>query len=224
MLMNTESKVRFDLPDKGSVDLTQETDFPSNGNVLLRVEPEKELVFKLHLRIPPYAEGATLQVGDGPVMPVEKGDFAVIEREWHPGDCVRLDLPFPVTIHANQDVAAVQRGPLVYAYFQKAQNDPVIFLGRRGVYPDDVLLHLDPADPCAGIQETPAREGLLGPGLLVPGYRKAKAPIFAGTAGNAQLDGQTEDLFSLLPFANQGALRGDYQVFMYYQKPPESID
>jgi DUF1680 family protein len=51
---------------------------------------------------------------------MEKG-YAVIEREWEPGDTVELSLPMPVRavvcdprVADNRGKAALQRGPLVY--------------------------------------------------------------------------------------------------------------
>jgi len=79
-------------------------------------------------------------------------------------------------------------------------------------------MHCDPAHLDGGVQETAAPPDLLGPGLLVPGYIKSRAPMFAGASGNAQLDAQQDAHLLLLPFVNQGAVRGDYQVFMNYQR------
>jgi DUF1680 family protein len=217
VLLYTASQANFDLPGGNSLSLSQETDFPSTGEVILRVEPSRPAAFPLHLRIPPYASGATVQVGGGDSHPAPAGDFLVLEREWQPGDLVRLSLPFPVTCQANQDVAALTRGPLVYAYFQKAQPDDAIYLGRRGRYPDDIVLQIDPERPGASIEEKPAPENLLGPALWLPGAVSPKAPMFATPAANRQLDGRLEEPVVLLPFANQGALRGDFSVFLSYK-------
>lgn len=213
--MYTESQVRFDTP---GVVIRQETSFPSSGEVVLTVSPDQPTRFKLHLRIPPYASGAAIRVGSDPANPAAPGTFVVIERLWQPGDTVHLSMPFSVTAQANEHVAALVRGPLVYGYFQKTQPDPVMFLGRRGVFPEDVVMHCDPAHLDGAVQETAAPPDLLGPGLLVPGYIKSRAPMFAGASGNAQLDAQQDAHLLLLPFVNQGAVRGDYQVFMNYQR------
>ncbi|MBC8444735.1 MAG: hypothetical protein H8D77_01280, partial [Chloroflexi bacterium] len=46
-----------------------------------------------------------------------------------------------------------------------------------------------------------------------------RAPMFASAAANAQLADPQEQSFLLLPFANQGAIRGEYGVFVDYLRP-----
>ena len=219
VLMYTESQSILQPSGLPAVTLRQETDFPSSGTVTLHVQPEQPATFSLHLRIPPYAEGATVQVGDGEPQVAQADDFLVVEREWKPGDTVKLSLPFPLTCQANDHVAALTRGPLVYAYFQDVQTDPVILRGHHGRFPGDVTLAIDPNRPDSDIQEEPAQEDLLGPLLRVPGYIKSQAPMFASSAVNSALPEQQEETFLLLPFANQGAIRGEYRVFMEYTEP-----
>jgi hypothetical protein len=147
------------------------------------------------------------------------GDFLTLEREWRQGDQVTLSLPLPLACQANDHVAALSRGPLVYAYFQNAQKDPVIFYGHNGRYPDDVTLEIAPDQLAGGVAEEPAPEGLLGPALRVPGRIEGQSPMFAAGRGNGEVTAPHEESLVLLPFANQGALRGDYGVFMRYRRP-----
>jgi DUF1680 family protein len=221
VLMVTESQATLRLPGLPAVTLRQETDFPSTGVVTVHVRPEQMVRFALHLRIPPYAHGATVRVGDGEPVPAQAGDFVVIEREWKAGDSVELSLPLQVTCQANDHALALVRGPLVYAYFQDAQADPVKFHWCRGLYPEDVVLHANPAQPGDSVQEEPAGDGLLGPALRVAGYSRSRAPLFALSDANSKLPGCQEQSLLLLPFANQGAIRGEYRVFMEYTRSSE---
>jgi len=219
VLLYTESQAVLRPPGLPAIVLRQETDFPSTGNVTIHVQPEQTARFALHLRIPPYAAGAEVRVGDGAPAPAPAGDFVVVEREWKAGDSVALSLPFQVTCQANDHALALVRGPLVYAYFQDAQADPVKFHWCRGLYPEDVILHTDPARPGDGVQEEPAGDSLLGPALRVTGHIRSREPVFTSSAANLQLPGRQEQSFVLLPFANQGAIRGEYRVFVEYTRP-----
>jgi len=216
VLLYSASEAVINAPGLPPITLRQETDFPSSGEVTLHVDPTQPAKFPLHLRIPSYANGATAQASSGQPISAPAGDFLVIDREWQPGDTVKLSLPFAVTCQANDTEVALVRGPLVYAYFQDAQPDPVVFHFRRGLYPEDVNLHLTPAQPGNSVQEEPAAEGLLGPALRIKGSIQTRAPIFATTQGNAKLPAQEEKDFVLLPFANQGAVQGEYGVFLKY--------
>jgi DUF1680 family protein len=219
VLLYTESEATLRASELPAVTLRQETDFPSSGVVTITVRPERATRFPLHLRIPPYVAGATAQVGEEEPIPASASDFLVIEREWQPGDTVKLSLPFSLTCQANEHVTALVRGPLVYAYFQDVQSDPVMYHGRRGLYPEDVVLDIDPDQPSSSVQEESAQDGLLGPALRVPGYIQSRAPIFAAPQANSELSGRQEQTLLLLPFVNQGAIRGEYRVFMEYVKP-----
>lgn len=122
--------------------LAQATDYPWDGRIALRVDPDRPTVFDLALRLPGWARGDAVpsdlyrfaDAGSGtprepialtvngkavPVVPV-KG-YARIHRRWRKGDVVRLDLPMPVRrVLANDAVAedrgraAIQRGPVLY--------------------------------------------------------------------------------------------------------------
>ncbi|MCJ7549951.1 MAG: glycoside hydrolase family 127 protein, partial [Anaerolineae bacterium] len=133
VLMYGESDATLAPAGLPNIRLRQETTFPSSGEVTLYVDPETPAAFPLQLRIPPYAGQAAVTVNGKPA-PVSGGEYAVLERSWQPGDVVKLSLPFDVTCQANEDVTAVVRGPLVYAYFQDAQRDTVVFHHRCGMY------------------------------------------------------------------------------------------
>ncbi len=224
VLLYTASQATLSQSGAPEVGLRQETDFPSDGEVTIHVDLERPARFRLHLRIPPYAEGATMRMQNDSPHAVQAGDFLVIDREWSPGDTVKLALPCHVTCQANADAIAFVRGPLVYAYFQDAQPDPVLYHGRHhGVYPEDVVLHADPSQLEAGVWEEAAPDGLLGPALRVPGHIRAQAPLFASRQANLDLTGQAEQSLLLLPFANQGAIRGEYRVFIGYESPGRRV-
>jgi DUF1680 family protein len=221
VLIYTESEAVL-RPDGGpAVTLRQETEFPASGRITVRVAPEHPARFALHLRIPPYAAGATARVNEGPVITAAAGQFLVIEREWQQGDAVRLDLPLPIVCQANEYECAVTRGPLVYAYFQDAQADTGKFYWTRGQYPGDLALQIDPEDPAGSVYEEsePLAAGLLGPSLRVPAHVRSKAPLFATQEANQAQGGGEDASVRLLPFANQGAIGGPYAVFMSYDRP-----
>ena len=124
-----------------------------------------------------------------------------------------LSLPLPIRVHTGGSRLAVSRGPLVYGYFQDAQADAMVFEDRRGLYPEDVVLALDPTR-LDDITVEEAATGLLGPALRVPAVVQGRDPIFAQAAANAALPPAKAQTVTLLPFANQGAVRGEYSVFM----------
>lgn len=116
----SESTVRTTLPDGGPVRLSIHTAYPTDGVIDIVVEESPAEPWELGLRVPAWAEDATLEV-DGLSRPVSPGRVAVA-RTFTAGDRVRLTLPirpkwtFPnARIDAIRGTAAVQVGPLVYA-------------------------------------------------------------------------------------------------------------
>jgi DUF1680 family protein len=118
-----ESTLRCELADGAKVTLKQVTNYPWEGTVALTAELASSAKFALSVRIPEWAEGATLSVNGMMVDLAEAvtDGYARIEREWTDGDRVALILPLALRPqYANprvrQDVGrvALMRGPLVY--------------------------------------------------------------------------------------------------------------
>ena len=127
--------------DGKTVRISQETRYPWEGNVRLRVDPETDASFALHIRIPGWTQGSVMP-GDlyafadgrggqadpvvlrvnGRQIPLDlENGYVRLDRRWGRGDLVELDLPMPVRqVVAHPDVeddrgrVALQRGPLVY--------------------------------------------------------------------------------------------------------------
>lgn len=109
--------------DGHPVTLTEETAYPFDGTVTIRVLfPGKHrkramptATFPLHLRIPSWTEGATVTTREGELHP-DAGQTLKIERTWHDGDTVVLHFPMRIqTSGWYSSATVVERGPLVYA-------------------------------------------------------------------------------------------------------------
>jgi DUF1680 family protein len=105
------------------VTLTQQTEYPWAGKVRITVDPESESAFSMNLRIPGWCQIATFKINDVELKQprVFKG-YVRIERPWKAGDVIDLDFAMPVerieahpNVAANRGLAAIQRGPIVYA-------------------------------------------------------------------------------------------------------------
>lgn len=101
--------------------ISQETDYPWDGRVQLKIEECTNSKFELHLRIPGWAAEAELLVNGKTVEAARPGSYAVIERRWEPGDEVLLNLPMPVVkleshplVEETRNQIALKRGPVVY--------------------------------------------------------------------------------------------------------------
>ncbi|HUN85687.1 MAG TPA: beta-L-arabinofuranosidase domain-containing protein [Terracidiphilus sp.] len=99
------------------VRIMEETGYPFQGTVRFTLNPAVPIAFPLQLRIPGWAQGASVRI-NGQNQPVPTpGTFALIERTWHAGD--RVELHFPMNLRVSrwfEDSVAVERGPLVFSY------------------------------------------------------------------------------------------------------------
>jgi DUF1680 family protein len=102
--------------------LTQETDYPWDGRIKVRIDVAPVNAVALLFRIPAWAKGATLSVNGRPESKTpEPGRYAEVKRAWMPGDVVELTLPLRVRllqahplVEETRNQVAVQRGPMVY--------------------------------------------------------------------------------------------------------------
>jgi DUF1680 family protein len=114
----TASQAEVELPKGSRVAVRQETDYPSDGNVVLHIEPAKTATFGVWLRIPAWCETAKVAVNDEPAQDVQGGKFHCLQRAWVPGDRIRLNMPMDWRlVRGRQRQAgrvAVMRGPVVF--------------------------------------------------------------------------------------------------------------
>ncbi|GAB3398730.1 glycoside hydrolase family 127 protein [Humibacter soli] len=112
----------------GEVELSVETGYPFDGGVHVTIVSAPQAPVTLSLRVPAWAEGATL---DGASVPA--GEYAEVTRQFSAGDTVDLALPLALRVtrphprvDAVRDSIAVERGPLVYAFEAVDQPDGVV--------------------------------------------------------------------------------------------------
>ncbi|WP_348534955.1 glycoside hydrolase family 127 protein [Pseudolysinimonas kribbensis] len=109
------------LGDGSAVALHVDTDYPRTGSIRVTVDETREEPWALTLRVPAWAEGATVAVAGSDAVAVPTGAH-VVERSWAAGDVVELELPMQPRwtrpdprVDAVRGSVAVERGPLVMA-------------------------------------------------------------------------------------------------------------
>jgi len=109
------STVRW-IQDGAQVALTQKSEYPHDSHVQLEVKTSKAADFAVNLRIPAWAEKASVSVNGKPEA-AAAGSFARIEREWKNGDRIELELPMTTRLEAvnaqHPQTVALLVGPLV---------------------------------------------------------------------------------------------------------------
>ncbi|MCY3978621.1 MAG: glycoside hydrolase family 127 protein, partial [Chloroflexi bacterium] len=108
-------QVTTTIADNVRLQLTQSTEYPFKGKIQIDIELDSPCEFALHLRIPEWADEATLAVrGDSSEIRAP-GSFHTISGTWHTGDRVTLDLPMDLRLQeGHKGLLSVFRGPLLF--------------------------------------------------------------------------------------------------------------
>lgn len=115
----TRSEASLDLGEGVSLQVRQQTDYPSSGRVEITLTPSAPAAFPLRLRIPRWCEAARVAVNGAETGEVKPGlPYFEIRREWRPGDRVTLEMPMPPRFIKGREMqagrAALMRGPVVF--------------------------------------------------------------------------------------------------------------
>ncbi len=100
------------------VSLTQRSGYPFDGAVKFDITVSKTTDFAIRLRIPAWAEGASIFVNGKPLPASDvPGRFVTIRRPWKTGDRIEMDLPMRLRLEAvdalHPQTVALLCGPLV---------------------------------------------------------------------------------------------------------------
>jgi hypothetical protein len=129
-VLNYYGPSRFIVETKGGqrLALEQQTSYPVEGVIKLRIGLSKPERFTLRLRIPSWSGQTQLSTPGRPVP----GSYFPVEREWKDGDSVTLDLDLSLHYWAGEREldakTSIYRGPVLLAF------DPVY----SGMEPDAV--------------------------------------------------------------------------------------
>ncbi|MFR9637880.1 MAG: beta-L-arabinofuranosidase domain-containing protein [Rikenellaceae bacterium] len=191
-----------------SVKFSQQSDYPWSEDVVMTYSGDKKNNFALKLRIPQWAEGATLKV-NGVDMPISgTGLFAVVDRTWNKGDKVELTLPMkPVITEANPMVeevrnqVAVSYGPLTYCV--EGKDLP------KGVTIDNILLPIDTKF------DVKFEEDLLGGVKTISADALVRKSSFDKSGLYAPIKGGYEEFkLKLIPYYTWSN-RGEYEMSVF---------
>ncbi len=120
------------------VALTQKSEYPYEPQVLFEVKASRAATFAVNLRIPAWADGASIAV-NGKRQAAAAGTFTRVEREWKDGDRIELELPLKMRLESidaqHPDTVALLSGPLVLFGDQVPGLTRAQLLGARKMTP-----------------------------------------------------------------------------------------
>lgn len=113
------SEVTAKVGEGGTVTLSEETRYPFDGAIELKVSATALVKFPLYLRIPRWCAAPTAEINGQPVkLGARPLTYVMIERVWKAGDRLALRLPMQVSVRhwaKNQNAVSVDYGPLTFS-------------------------------------------------------------------------------------------------------------
>jgi len=144
------STVRFGQGN-ARIELTQRSTYPFSSVVQFQVKLSQPAGFRVCLRIPTWAEAASISVNGKREVPwATPGSFAAIYREWKNGDRIEIELPSKTRLEAidtqHPGTVALLHGPMVLFAITKTPprvtKRQLLAAKREGT----VKWHVDTAD------------------------------------------------------------------------------
>jgi len=115
--------------DGANVSLSQTGEYPFDDSISLEVTSSRPKQFSVSLRIPEWAEGASMDVNGKQSPAVTPGNFTTISREWRSGDHIDLRLPRKMRLQPidakHAGTVALLCGPLVLFAIDGGNPRPV---------------------------------------------------------------------------------------------------
>jgi uncharacterized protein len=133
------SRAVVELPSGNMLTIAQDTRYPVDGQVMLRLRLDVHETFNLRLRIPAWSRDTRVAVNGAQVDGVTAGTYLSLAREWKSGDEITLLLDMTPHVWAGEREAAgkvsLYRGPILLAYDQ-----------RFNAFDPDAIPTISPAD------------------------------------------------------------------------------
>ena len=121
LLQYIHGTYRFSIPGKKKlqwVKMEVKSEFPKNGVVTIKLNPESKGVFDLMLRVPAWSANFKARVNNEEFRG-EAGKLLTIKRLWNPGDEITvlmdMDLKLIPDPNKNSTQVYIQRGPQILA-------------------------------------------------------------------------------------------------------------
>ena len=97
------------------VTITEETNYPFNGSVILKVKTEKAVRFPIELRIPGWADSVSV-IFKSKKVTVKGGLSYKIDERWKNGDQISVEIPMKLRLEKRyNNSVTLLRGPLCFS-------------------------------------------------------------------------------------------------------------
>jgi hypothetical protein len=156
------SEVTAKVGDGTAISIIEETKYPFDESIDLKLALPRSVRFPLYLRTPRWCKKPTIRINSAEVTTdAEPLAYVRLEREWHDGDVVSVRFAMTLGVRTwkkNQNAVSVDYGPLT---FSLKIGEKYVRYGGRDAWPElEVLpttpwnygLVLDAKDPASSLE------------------------------------------------------------------------
>jgi len=141
------STVKAKVGKGNEVTIKEETNYPFNGKIHLKIISQKPVRFSLYLRIPGWTESASITY-KGKTITGNPGSDVKLYARWDPDDEITLEIPMKVRVEARYNKSlSVLRGPLYFSLRIDKEYRSVKINYDNFAYKGSVDWEIDPASP-----------------------------------------------------------------------------
>jgi uncharacterized protein len=136
-----QSTIQTRSPAGNWIVLTQQTEYPASGRILITLDLESAEVFDLRLRIPQWSKRTVLAINGQTLTEAKAGEYSLVRREWKTGDVI--DLTLDMSLHYwigegnYEGKGSIYRGPILMSYdprFRRVGMDAPLELDVARIY------------------------------------------------------------------------------------------
>jgi len=107
------------VADGTVVTVTEQTHYPFEGLVQMKLQMDKSTRFPLYLRIPVWCSDTKVKVNNESVTTtMSAGQYLKLDREWRNGDQISIEFPMKLKVRTwekNKNSVSLNYGPLTYS-------------------------------------------------------------------------------------------------------------
>lgn len=116
------STATVSIDERHWAELTQVTNYPTDGKVEIQVSPSRSYEFTIALRIPQWSRHTRITVNGRDYQDITPGQYYRIHRTWAKGDRIELECDMREQLLERNHCQAITYGPIVLARDSRFQD------------------------------------------------------------------------------------------------------
>lgn len=168
---------------ENQISLAQETSYPWDGEVTVKIAVAKQVEATICLRVPGWCGKYQLKINRENVDAEKNNGYLEVKRTWKGGEELSLQMDMPVQqivadlrVEQTRGCVALQRGPLVYCAEQIDNTHPVSSLAIPETTSFKTAVNNDLGEGCIEIQAQALSMANPRAGLYHPRERLSRSP------------------------------------------------